>query len=435
MNKMAPPPQLERPAEILEELERVLKSKTLRQSQQHRVLLSYMVQKSIEHRSEELKEYSVGIDALGKPESYNPRRDATVRIQVGRLRARLTEYYSGEGALDPIIFDVPKGGFKVLFLKRDEPPSSVEPPVSEPKNDRRSALIGIAMAISVALAIAFGFIARSANARAERITRLSDSLWTPELKAVWAGFLDDKRPLTLSLGTPLFVSVDGAVIRDATWNTWNPDKMPPKIEHIRQALKASQVQPNYEYNGFGETAGAFRISRLLVSQGLNLSFRRSNDLTWDDFKERNMILLGSPKSISYLKYLRNLHTRLAFEVEERRIVNFEPANGEAGFYAQTSLKKEGTYDGYALVTRLPGVDGSGNIMMLGSPDTEGTLAACQYITSAEGGKELTHELGGTGHSMPDAYQALLKVTFRAGVPLTINCIAHRTLRSNAAARS
>jgi hypothetical protein len=427
--------ELEHPAEILEELDRVLKSETLRHSQQHRVLLSYMVQKSIEHRSEELKEYSVGIDALGKPESYNPRRDATVRIQVGRLRARLAEYYSGEGVLDPIIFDVPKGGFKVLFLKRDEPRQSAEQPLSAPKAARPPVLIWMSMALCLALAIAFGFMARSASARAERLSRLPDSIWTPDLKAVWAGFLDDKRPPTLSLGTPLFVSMDGAVIREATWNLWNPDKLPPKIDHIRQALKAPDVQPNYEYNGFGETAGAFRISRLLVSQGLDLSFRRSNDLTWDDFKERNMILLGSPKSISYLKYLRNLHTTLAFEVEERRIVNFEPAHGEAAFYTRTSVKNESTYDGYALVTRLPGVDGSGNIMMLGSPDSEGTLAACQYVTSAGGGKELTHEFATAGHSMPDAYQALLKITFRAGIPLTINCIAHRTLKPNGAARS
>ena len=105
-----------------------------------------------------------------------------------------------------------------------------------------------------------------------------------------------------------------------------------------------------------------------------------------------MILLGSPKSISYLKYLRDLHTKAAFEVEEKRIVNYEPANGEAASYARADLKRENSYDGYALVTRLPGVDGAGNIMILGSPDTEGTLAAWQYVTSAGGAKELMREL-------------------------------------------
>ena len=230
---------------VLEELERVLKSETLRHSQQHRSLLSYMVQKSIEQRAEELKEYSVGIDALGKPETYNPRRDATVRIQVGRLRARLTEYYLSEGAQDPIVFDVPKGGFKVLFLKRNEAHASGDLPEAAAPVSSKSWRFGLVpwfcMLLSVALAVAFALIAHSATGRAERITRLSTSLWTPELKALWAGFLDDKRPLTLSLGTPLFVNVDGVMVRDATWNIWAPDKLPPKIERIGMGLFMEDV--------------------------------------------------------------------------------------------------------------------------------------------------------------------------------------------------
>ena len=422
-------PEVEQQEAVLEELERILKSEALRHSQQHRSLLSYMVHKSIEQRAEELKEYIVGIDALGKPESYNPRRDATVRIQVGRLRARLTEYYLSEGAQDPIVFDVPKGGFKVLFVKRNEAlgaGDSTELSLAGASKPWRFGFVPwFCMVFSLALAVAFALMAHSATVRAERITRLSTSLWTPELKALWAGFLDDKRPLTLSLGTPLFVNVDGVMVRDATWNIWTPGKVPPKIERIGQVLKVTAIQPNYEYNGFGETAGAFWVSRFLVSQGLDLTFRRSNDLTLDDFKERNMILLGSPKSISYLKYVGDLHTKLDFEVEERRIINHEPANGEAPYYARTDGKREGTYYGYALVTRLPGVDSSGNVMMLGSPDTEGTLAACQYITSPNGAKELVNLLAPRSRPLPDAYQALLKVAFRAGVPLTVKCIAYR----------
>jgi hypothetical protein len=55
------------------------------------------------------------------------------------------------------------------------------------------------------------------------------------------------------------------------------------------------------------------------------------------------------------------------------------------------------------------------------------------VTSAGGAKELMRELAPGGRPLPDAYQALLKVTFRAGVPLTINCIAHRVLKQNAPA--
>src|SRR5689334_5541363 len=63
--------------------------------------------------ADQLKEYSVGIDALGKPATYDPRHDSTVRIQVGRLRQKLAEYYRTEGKDDLLIVDLPKGRFKL----------------------------------------------------------------------------------------------------------------------------------------------------------------------------------------------------------------------------------------------------------------------------------------------------------------------------------
>jgi len=126
----------------------------------------------------------------------------------------------------------------------------------------------------------FGLIARFETARADRVTRLSESLWTPELEAIWSNSPEDKRSLTLSLGTPLFVSLNGIVIRDARSNLWQDDKLPPGIDRIRQALKATDIRPNYDYNGFGETVGALRLYRLLVSRGWDVTFRRSDSLSW-----------------------------------------------------------------------------------------------------------------------------------------------------------
>jgi hypothetical protein len=103
---------------IREQLERILRSAAFRHSAQHRTLLAYLVRESCQGHADELKEYSVGVDALGRPEGYNPRQDATARIQTGRLRARLEEYYRTEGAADPLVLSIPKGGFKVHFRNR-----------------------------------------------------------------------------------------------------------------------------------------------------------------------------------------------------------------------------------------------------------------------------------------------------------------------------
>ena len=58
------------------------------------------------------------IDGLGKADSYDPQHNSAVRIQMGRLRQRLAEYYRAEGKDDPIIVDLPKGRFRLTFEQR-----------------------------------------------------------------------------------------------------------------------------------------------------------------------------------------------------------------------------------------------------------------------------------------------------------------------------
>src|ERR1700722_11376127 len=109
---------------------RIFQSKTFRSSDVLRHLLSYLIDASIAGTSDDLKEYTVAVDALGKPSSYDPRQESAVRMQVGRLRQKLTEYYRTEGVDDPILVDLPKGGFRVVFEPR-KPAFEEEVPLPE----------------------------------------------------------------------------------------------------------------------------------------------------------------------------------------------------------------------------------------------------------------------------------------------------------------
>src|SRR5205823_640006 len=79
------------------EIKRILHSQTFRNAEVLRVLLRFLGEKSMSGEADQLKEYTIGIDALGKPSTYDPRQDSGVRIQVGRLRQKLAEYYRLEG--------------------------------------------------------------------------------------------------------------------------------------------------------------------------------------------------------------------------------------------------------------------------------------------------------------------------------------------------
>src|ERR1700704_61502 len=105
------------------QVQRIISSKTFKTSEVHRNLLTYLTEKSLSGDAQNLKEYTVGLDVFGKPSSYDPRQESVVRMHVGRLRQKLTEYYRTEGAGDPILVDLPKGGFRLAF----EPRAIAEP--------------------------------------------------------------------------------------------------------------------------------------------------------------------------------------------------------------------------------------------------------------------------------------------------------------------
>ena len=94
------------------QVQRIIQSKAFRTSEVHRNLLHYLAEKSLSGTADSLKEYTVGLDVFAKPASYDPRQESVVRMHVARLRQKLAEYYRTEGVDDPVIVDVPKGGFQ-----------------------------------------------------------------------------------------------------------------------------------------------------------------------------------------------------------------------------------------------------------------------------------------------------------------------------------
>jgi serine/threonine-protein kinase len=76
--------------------------------------LQYVVTKSLGGESEHIKEYTIGVEVFGKPESFDPRLDTLVRVQASKLRGRLEKYYSGQGLEDPIRIELPRGTYVPL---------------------------------------------------------------------------------------------------------------------------------------------------------------------------------------------------------------------------------------------------------------------------------------------------------------------------------
>src|SRR5215471_13644502 len=97
------------------QLNRILASKAFRQADRLKRFLSFIVEETIAGRGERLKEFVVGVEVFGKPESFDPRNDPIVRVQARRLRAQLARYYREEGTDSEVLIELPKGGYAPVF--------------------------------------------------------------------------------------------------------------------------------------------------------------------------------------------------------------------------------------------------------------------------------------------------------------------------------
>jgi serine/threonine-protein kinase len=100
---------------IAEQLNHVLTSKAFRQADRLKRFLSFIVEETVAGRGERLKEFVVGVEVFGKPDSFDPRNDPIVRVQARRLRAQLARYYREEAPDSELIIELPKGGYAPVF--------------------------------------------------------------------------------------------------------------------------------------------------------------------------------------------------------------------------------------------------------------------------------------------------------------------------------
>ena len=96
-------------------LENILKSSGFNKSPRQQSLLRYLLKESLKSNSHGLKGYTVGVEVFGRDCHFDQGSDAIVRVEVGRLRSKLSEYYNTEGRVDPVIIDLPKGGYVLHF--------------------------------------------------------------------------------------------------------------------------------------------------------------------------------------------------------------------------------------------------------------------------------------------------------------------------------
>src|SRR5467141_3430582 len=120
--------------ENFRQVERLIHSDILHGSESLCKLLRYLAEQTTDHAGAPVKEYQIATEVFGRPQHFDPRLDSTVRVQTGRLRSKLSEYYGAAGVDDPVVIEIPKGSYSVQFHRR--PSALAEAPAAALPVDR-----------------------------------------------------------------------------------------------------------------------------------------------------------------------------------------------------------------------------------------------------------------------------------------------------------
>ena len=363
---------------------------------------------------------------------------------MGRLRQKLAEYYRTEGESDPLLVDLPKRHFKVVFEPRSgtapdyeatetpeesDPTPELAPQASRPIN-RTSFLVtflGAALLVSVGIAslLAVRVWQDSAKKTAD------ESAWTTELRELWDPFINSRHPIIVAVADPLFVRMGRSFIaRDAATHAWGDVPSSESLMAVKAALKADRILPFFGFAPFGDLDGSFMLARLLATRKPDISLTQSTQLSARQLGDNNFILLGS--QIFFDSAFQGMPVDTLFRSDSAGIHDLRAQTGKPVVYSdQSEFSPNGLVKGtaYAVVINMPGPFGKGEVRGFIANSPSACLGAIRCFTDAGLARALVSKMADAHGAVPRYYEAVLKVSYENSMPVQISYVTHRELRA------
>lgn len=439
--------------EKLEQLERLLGSRILQGSESLRAFLRFVVTKAVDNQDASLKEYTIATEVFGRSNNYDSRSDSVVRVQAGRLRSKLQEYYATEGKHDKILIDLPKGHYSPTFAyiegtngstaSEGLAPEIASIPVKQ--SAIKASWTGLAIAALALLAFALGALAFNYKSDANRLkdSLASKTIQPAEVQAaspLWGDFFHSPEPVLVAFSNALFRGTAETGMKILKPMGSAPTNVgSPAASQTSGVKEGSESVVTDHYTGIGEVLGVYSLGDLFYKASRSIRVKRSLMLTWDDLKTENIIILGSPAENFVLRDLPQQQDFVFQPLKDDKqnmslgIVNTKPKAGEQPTYLarQEGPSRSQISEDYAVISLLRGLDEKHRLMILAGITTFGTQAAAEYVTKPEHIKDLITHLdtsqSGDSPKLPLFYQVLIKVKVNGGVPVQISYVTHHVL--------
>jgi hypothetical protein len=411
------------PEQFFQQIDTIIKSHSLRGSESLCKLLQYLAKQSLYHPEASLKEYQIATEVYGRPADFDPQSDSTIRVQAGRLRLKLAEYYAGEGAADPILVRIPKGSYHLTFETRPiEPlpgPQSVSSrQVAASSGAAANVPIGWRVAVILLLAglttslMVLGSLLWNRKLPEPAMAAPSAPRAAGSLAAFW-------RPFTAGVEEPWVIFSNAAFV--------GRPETGMRYYNSRQDSKSAVYD---HYTGVGEVLAIHALDDAFSNLGRKILVKRGSLFTLDDVKNNNLIFVGSPSENLSLLDIPGTQEFVFQRVAsgprqgDLSIVSKHPKPGETGTYLASPSNVPLTED-YSVVGLVPGIGSGRYVMILAGTTTFGTQGAVEFVCRQESVDRLLHAIPDSGVGPMKSFEALVRVKIARGVPVGTELVAVR----------
>ena len=369
-------------------VERVLVSETLSRSERLSELFRFVCDLALSGRAAEINEQRVGEAVFGRPSGYDSSVDGIVRTQASRLRQRLSLYFENEGRDEPLTIVIPRGSYVPVFEPRQKPeaPAGEEPP-AEPELDivhpdvpvhpERSRLswwpwILVAVLACLCAALAFCLVHRVAPP----VVATNDPFWSTLFVAGESTLLVPGDSSLVNYQSLAHRSVGLAEYVGGNYRSIRTEE-PNSMQNVAAKLA------NPRYTSIVDLEIAQALALIAREQHGNLQLRHPREARPNDFKQGNLILVGSPESTPWVS-LFEPNMNFVFDYQRTRnsaitsVLNRHPRANEPSRW--TSDGTNPSHPVYAVVAYLPNLSGTGSVLIIEGITMAGTECAWDFIS-------------------------------------------------------
>ena len=306
------------------------------------------------------KEYEIAISAVGRRASFDPKTDAIVRVSIARIRERLQEYFEGEGRKEDVRIELPKGQYRLQFVRPER--------TQQPAGDDKS------------------FAA---------------------LRRFWGSCLGGMRENFLLYSELLFFRDGrGNYFRNIYTNDASVDRKLLRVKLPETDL--DDITPSYHFVSGGEMHAVLSLVQCFQTMHCPLLIKNSRHVSWVDVQRSNLVVIGNSRTNSFVRKLQGDVKLVLLDdgIEDRE----EEADSRLLYKASRTVcgALEHRSD-HALITRTAGPAG-GSVTLIMANHARAMEGAVQFLVSeTKLSNLLTRFEGDKNLAFPPYFQLVLRV--------------------------